>query len=163
MSTLHTQHALIYCRAYSSIEVESYARRLLCLYRTRIVLAPLVAMLCPPVKMPLYEGFRPLSRVIVNTTRPVNTFLVPDISGEGAEALVKAARQSAAAMSSFELVARTAIEIVGVWVFTYFVTGFIRSLCDRAGRVSCVSGLSCHPSRLVRPQVHMSALAVMLQ
>ena len=108
----------------------------------RTFLKALLAPLCPPLMMPLYEGLCPLSRVVVNTTRPVNTFLVPDISGEGAEALVKAARQSAAAMSSVELIARTAIEIAGVWVFTYFVTSFIRSLCDRAGRVSCLPRLS---------------------
>ena len=77
-----------------------------------------------------------LSRLRVMATKPVGTFLVPDVSEEGAAAMVEAARATAAAMGSFELVARTAVEIAGVWTVTWLITSFIRSLCSRAGRVS---------------------------
>ena len=50
--------------------------------------------------------------------------------------MVEAARAAAAAMGSFELLARTAVEIAGVWTVTWLITSFIRSLCSRAGRVS---------------------------
>jgi len=79
-------------------------------------------------------------------TQPVGTFLVPDVSGEGAAAMVEAARASAAAMSSFELVARTTAEIVGVWTVTWLITSIVRSLCNRAGRVSTrahMSAMTC--------------------
>ena len=69
-------------------------------------------------------------------TQPVGTFLVPDVCGEGASVILEAARVSAAAMSSFELVARTAVEVAGVWTVTWLITCVIRSLCSRAGRVS---------------------------
>ena len=68
-------------------------------------------------------------------TRPVGTFLVPDVSGEGPAAIIEAARASAASMNSFELVARTAVEVAGVWTVTWLVTSIIRSLCSRAGKV----------------------------
>ena len=69
-------------------------------------------------------------------TKPVGTFLVPDVSGEGPAAMVDAARTMAAGMGSFELVARTAVEIAGVWTVTWLITSVVRSLCSRAGRVS---------------------------
>ncbi len=73
-------------------------------------------------------------------TKPVGTFLVPDVSGEGTLPLMlEAARATAAAMGSFELVARTAVEIAGVWTVTWLITSFVRSLCSRAGRVSILS------------------------
>ncbi len=50
--------------------------------------------------------------------------------------MVDAARAMAAGMGSFELVARTAVEIAGVWTVTWLITSFVRSLCSRAGRVS---------------------------
>ena len=68
-------------------------------------------------------------------TKPVGTFLVPDVSGEGPAAMVDAARAMAAGMGSFELLARTAVEIAGVWTVTWLITSFVRSLCSRAGRV----------------------------
>lgn len=72
-------------------------------------------------------------------TKSVGTFLVPDVSGEAPSLLLEAARATAAAMSSFELVARTAVEIAGVWTVTWLITSFVRSLCSRAGRVSFLS------------------------
>ena len=83
-----------------------------------------------------------LSRLRVMATQPVGTFLVPDVSGEGAAAMVEAARASAAAMTSFELVARTTAEIVGVWTVTWLITSIVRSLCNRAGRVSIKAHVS---------------------
>lgn len=46
-------------------------------------------------------------------------------------------------MNSFELVARTAVEMAGVWTVTWLVTSIIRSLCNRAGKVPNVLKL-CH-------------------
>ena len=82
--------------------------------------------------------------------KPVNTFLVPDVSGEGTSAILQASRASAAAMGSLELVARTVAEIAGVWTLTWLVTSIVRSLCDRAGRVSdaltacCLQAIRTH-------------------
>ena len=63
--------------------------------------------------------------------QPVNTFLVPDISGgeRTSKAVLKAAQAAAEAMSTGELLARAAAEIGGTW----FLAWLLKITCARLG------------------------------
>jgi hypothetical protein len=82
-----------------------------------------------------------------NTTcaagQPVNTFLVPDISGgeRTSQAVLKAAQAAAEAMSTGELLARAAAEIGGTW----FLAWVLKTTCARLGDAALQACTSLPP------------------
>lgn len=68
---------------------------------------------------------------------PVNTFLVPDISGgeKTSKALLRAAQVAADAMSTGELLARAAAEIGGTWLLAWLLKTSVARLGEVAMQV----------------------------
>lgn len=75
-------------------------------------------------------------RIIVHI-QPVNTFLLPDISGDAntPSVMIKAAREAAAGMGAAELCARTVAEIGGAWALCWAINAFLTYVSKRANDV----------------------------
>lgn len=69
--------------------------------------------------------------------QPVNTFLIPDISGDShtSPAVLKAARAAAAGLTTGELFIRTAAEIAGAWALCWIVNTIVNNLSKKAREV----------------------------
>lgn len=75
---------------------------------------------------------------------PVNSFLVPDISGDGttSQSILAAARAVADGMSGGEVLLRAAAEIGGTWLLAWAIKAAIARLGEAALKVStsCCAG-----------------------
>jgi len=71
--------------------------------------------------------------------QPVNTFLLPDTSGDAntPTAMLKAAKEAAAGMGAAELCARTVAEIGGAWALCWAINAFLTFVSKRADEVRC--------------------------
>ena len=82
-----------------------------------------------------------ICRVVAGViVQPVNTFLIPDISGDGhtSPAILKAAQQAAAGMSTTELCCRALAEIGGAWALCWAINAFLTYVSKRAEQVRSV-------------------------
>jgi hypothetical protein len=83
-----------------------------------------------------------ICRNLTVALQPVNTFLIPDISGDAHTnpAVLKAAKLAAAGLGTGELCLRALAEIGGAWAVCWAINAFLTYVSKKADQVimSCV-------------------------